>query len=510
MTLSHRQTIIQNKRKQTPWRQFIKEIASWKVLSFYKHGTIVTKFPRTPRVSNVLTPSDFEKYRSGLTDLWIEWDTTKWFFEQFQKLRLQTNLPSVIHFGVVESCDYADVVLGSRNCYLSFWPINDCENIVYSDQVKDWSKDVFNSVMVRDASEEIYMSRAVLWSSRIFYSNYIQSCNTIRFSANLIGCHECVMCNSLQNMSYCIKNVAYDKETYFAMKEKILDQRDSYDTYYTAVAAIEGWYEWVWDGHLYLQDVESSKFTYQINHGRNHFLVWWSLPMEHIYDNVSTWSGVCDHMYGIVGAWWWVSHLYTSCHINSSSYIFYCYFLEGCSYCLWCIGLKNKSYCILNKQYTKEAWHQKVDEIFGAMEEEWILGEFFPASLNPFNFNDTAASLIEDFSKEEISEDWYLRRDDEVKVDVPESMHTVQSTDLDKYEWWMVDGEFVSVASNHSSISSEWQSTWTISPEILKKVIQDEEWNMYRIIPMEYKFLKKHWLPLPKKHWLARLKQHFA
>jgi hypothetical protein len=32
---------------------------------------------------------------------------------------------------------------------------------------------------------------------------------------------------------------------------------------------------------------------------------------------------------------------------------------------------------------------------------------------------------------------------------------------------------------------------------------------VYRIIPMEYQFLKKHGLPLPRQHWLDRLKQNF-
>ena len=36
--------------------------------------------------------------------------------------------------------------------------------------------------------------------------------------------------------------------------------------------------------------------------------------------------------------------------------------------------------------------------------------------------------------------------------------------------------------------------------------VRDKEGNYYRIIPMEYQFLKKYQLPLPRKHWLARLK----
>lgn len=48
-----------------------------------------------------------------------------------------------------------------------------------------------------------------------------------------------------------------------------------------------------------------------------------------------------------------------------------------------------------------------------------------------------------------------------------------------------------------------------IDPSILDKIIIDEEGNYYRIVKMEYDFLVKYGLPLPRKHRLARLKQHF-
>ena len=83
---------------------------------------------------------------------------------------------------------------------------------------------------------------------------------------------------------------------------------------------------------------------------------------------------------------------------------FYSYFLNDCSFCFGCIGLKNKSYCILNKQYTKEERYEKVDEIFSQMDADGTLGEFFPATMNPFYFNDTAAYLIDPtFTKEEVT-----------------------------------------------------------------------------------------------------------
>ena len=50
---------------------------------------------------------------------------------------------------------------------------------------------------------------------------------------------------------------------------------------------------------------------------------------------------------------------------------------------------------------------------------------------------------------------------------------------------------------------------WFIDPEILKVIIQDEQGNVYRIVKMEYDFLMKHGLPLPRKHRLERMKENF-
>ena len=69
------------------------------------------------------------------------------------------------------------------------------------------------------------------------------------------------------------------------------------------------------------------------------------------------------------------------------------------------------------------------------MEAEATLGEFFPASMNPFYFNDTLAYLIDDsFTKEELAADGYLWRDEAIRADIPEGMKIVKNTELDQYQ----------------------------------------------------------------------------
>jgi hypothetical protein len=115
--------------------------------------------------------------------------------------------------------------------------------------------------------------------------------------------------------------------------------------------------------------------------------------------------------------------------------MYYSILCEACSFCLGCVGLKNKSYCILNKQYSKEERYEKVDEIFMQMEKDGTLGEFFPTTMNPFYFNDTAAYLIDPtFTKEEVTAKGYLWRDEPIKVDIPADAIVVKTSELDRFE----------------------------------------------------------------------------
>ena len=125
-----------------------------------------------------------------------------------------------------------------------------------------------------------------------------------------------------------------------------------------------------------------------VHNSRNIVLFeWWDSWSYDIYDGIDVWLDSHD-FYATCQAWTNANHLYCCIFVGMSSNCYYCMNLDTCSFCLGCIGLKNKSYCILNKQYTKEERYEKVDEIFSQMERDGSLGEFFPATMNPFYFNE--------------------------------------------------------------------------------------------------------------------------
>jgi len=489
--LQHRQIKIQNKRKKTEWKQFVKEICSRKPSNFYQFDGMISRFPNTSR-AKVVSKEEFYAWRDNLLKYGIEYDSWRSFFAQFWTLFKSIPLPSVISVLDSENSDYCDVSGWSKNAYLSFTVFNNCENVCYSLDVKDACHDVYNSLVIWDGNGWIYQSSAIFSSQCIFYSSYIANSFNIWFSTNLISCQECLFCDGLENQSYCINNQSYPKDMYYKKRQEILAEKDKFpQRFIEKESSAINYLTENCSGNMITKssNIENGYYVYRHRNWRNLFSVWSANWNSNFYDVIDAGSPLGDNYYAVQWAGWG-EHIYCSVTINWSAYCFYSCYLDNCSYCFWCIGLINKNFCIFNKQYTKDEWYKKVDLIFTNMENEGMLGDFFPGELNPFYHNDTAAALIEDFTKEEIEGVWYLRRDEEIAVDIPERMEVVEVKDLGEYEE-MKDG------------------TWTIDPSILKKVIRDEEWNVYRVIKMEYDFLVKHGLPLPRKHWLERIRGHF-
>lgn len=483
---------IQENRKNTHFRDFLLEVASWYTINLHRNQWLLTRYPPNGRTLHIILENVYAALGNQISDLSYEVDRS--FFEQFRDLRLEHNHPHQLTFKQNENADFSDVVFGAKNVYLSFTLWNHSENIAYSTVVYTHCTNVYNSVKVTNNSQNIYYCKSITQSFNIYYSRYINNSTDIWFSSNLTGCRDCIMCDNLVNQQYCIKNISYDKEIYEQKRNEILSHKSSFDEYFTVVSNTAINYdaenchgEWV----SFSSNIDNGYYVTRATNGRNMMFVEGINHANNYYDVFE--AGVnSDDFYAVSNAGTWASHLYCSRQVESSTHLFYCYYMENCSYCLGCIGLKNVSYYILNKQYTKDEWHKLVDQIFTNMEKDWILWSVWPWWINPFYFNDTAAYLIDpSFTKEEVTKLWYLWRDEPVKVDIPEWVDVMKVIELHQFESFDSDGNRC------------------IDPSILTKIIVDQQGNYYRIIKMEYDFLVKYWLPLPRKHWLERMKENF-
>ena len=506
--LAYRQSKIQEKRKQTPWRDFVMEICSRSTLSYYRTKEGISRYPNSHRVGKLISYKDF--FDRNVLQWLPSWD----FLQDFISLMEIESLPIMLHYDQNENSDFSDQVQSSKNCYLSTAVIKDCENVLYSLSVKEWSKNIYSSTMVRDQSENIYESMGIINSSNIFFSKWIFNSSFVYTSYNLINCHYCIRCHDLENKKYYVDNNEVSKEV-FQNELKMIQQQNTTLPMNNDLFSMNFQCNWLQRWIL----------NYKIANGNNLVMVWSHEWNKNMYDIFTAWSPYGSDFYAVMGVWG-SDNIYCTMNTTWSSHIFYSVFMVSCSFCLWCIGLKNKSYCILNKQYSKEERYEKVDEIFWQMEKEWTLGEFFPWSMCPFYFNDTAAYLIDNsFTKEEVTAKWYLWRDEPIKVDIPEWAKVVKTSELGQYEWRKVGEEGVIARRRHDDVAIHWTTkndewdpstsvgmtqSWYIDPEILNVIIQDEAWNVYRIVKMEYDFILKHWLPLPRKHRLDRMKENFT
>ena len=481
--------IMKQKNKEKSFRDFLKEVCSSYSLNFYKRDWFITQFPDTDRIKSIISHEKFDENSDILCNYWLDYDFSNNFFVNFKKLFKTIDMFN-LNNPFCENCNFASAYW-SKDCYLTFIVINWCSNIWYSFQVKDNCRNVFNSVFVLDNSENIYFCNSIFQSYKIFYSKNIFSSNNIWFSSNLIWCQECILCDNIENKSYCIQNVEYSKEEYFLKKEILLKDKELYVKRFEAVKNSKVKNIWsnnsIWKYITKSENVEDSFYTYNLNNWKNVFFGGTKNWNENIYSSYLVGSPFWNNFYWSLWVGWW-DNIFCSQLIMWAN-IYYCFKCESCSFCLWCVWLKNKSYCIFNKQYEKNRWYELADKIFAQMNDNGILWDSLPWYFNPFYFNDTLAGLIGDFTKEEVEKEWYLWNQEEIKVDIPENVDIIKIEELKEYEWY----------------DDDWK--WNINSEIMKKAIKDEKGNYYRIINTEYDFLIKNWLPIPREHWLERIKE---
>lgn len=206
---------MQERRKQTPWREFVKEIASRQSLLFYKIHGILSQYPDTPRIGGVM---EYSQYEPQTPELHIQGN----FFDKLKEMFKKYHFPATTHYDNSENCTFSNIVVGSKNVYLSNTVTFGSENVVYCYNVKDGGKNILNSHNIYGGSQNIYQSNNILRSHNIFYAKHIIDSNNIRNSCNLISCEECINCNDLEHKKYHIDNRPYSKEEYLIQKQEIL------------------------------------------------------------------------------------------------------------------------------------------------------------------------------------------------------------------------------------------------------------------------------------------------
>ncbi len=113
--ITYYEKLIQEKRKKTPFREFIKELWSWEILNLYRRNGKICRYPESDRIKNL----DDKEYKNA-SSYHREYDEWKSFFINFQSLVDTFPFEHIFHFDNNENSEFADAVFGAKNTYLSF------------------------------------------------------------------------------------------------------------------------------------------------------------------------------------------------------------------------------------------------------------------------------------------------------------------------------------------------------------------------------------------------------
>jgi len=451
-------------------------------------------------------------------DFSFDFDKNKSLKEQFEKLRLdipRLNLVTVDN----ENSDYTTGTWYCKNCYL----INSSEN---SEDCYYWKlmqncKNCVDCSYVYD-SQNLYECLNVKWSYKCSYLHNSSSCDNCHFCDDLIWCRNCMFSSNLRNASYVFKNKQLTKEEY---EEKIKEYKNSRKNIKKAIkifeeeviknkitkyASIVNSVNSFWD---VLIDNKNCFECYDVNNSEDcrYLNVW--VETKDLMD--------CNNMYlkpersyEVLGTIW-TNNVHFSTYIFTSSNVLYSQDCFDCKNIFWCVWLRNKEYCIFNKQYTKEEYEKKVEEIIEKMIETWEWGEYFHTTNAAFPYNDSLAfeyfpiEKVVEIKDNQVINQKIINKNWNWIVYVLEPEKEISKAKLDlgweekvdilwktkEKEIWIPENiNFIEASDLKEIIQEE-------TEEIFKKAIKCPiSGRPFRITPAEFNFYQKNNIPIPENH----------
>lgn len=400
-----------------------------------------------------------------------DFDFTKPFFEQFENL--MSEVPRInLQNRNNENSDYCNDTNDMKNSYLCF-NSEFASNFYYCTTAGYGSDcvDLFWSLQV----ELCYECSKCMGAYHCFWCFNCSGVSDCYFCRDLIGCKNCFGCIGLRQKEYCLFNKQLSREEF----EKFMRNfAFTYENVEKAKADFAKLCLTVPRRALEMSSCENSKGDYLMNCKNcvDCFDFVQSENCRYFWDGMANNSYDCFNsgldsafLYECVGVYR-SNNLKFSDKTSASNDMQYCDYCFTCHDCFGCVGLRHKQYCVLNKQYSKEEYGKLVTKIVEYMKKTGEYGEFFPIKLSPFGYNDTLAN-------------WYfpLSREEALKKG---------------YKW----NDYVSPQPEMSSFVAKDlpQKIEQVGDSMCTEIIEcEKDGKLFKIIPQELEFYRKHKLPLP-------------
>lgn len=353
----------------------------------------------------IVSPEHWRSDQVNSLDIGRDFDFSRAFFPQFQELMHDTPLPSAAVVNS-ENCDYNSYCAMSKSCYL-------CQSVIESENVYY----TFGATRVRDCLD----CHNVDDSELCFEVLYGTNCYNVRFSKNVVHCRDsafllncrscsnCLFCTNLRSASYCVRNQQVTKAEY----ERELDRLNALgrDELFTALAEFYALAETqiapsVWGA---MNENASGNYLFQCRNIINGFdlnecediVNGYRLRQAKDCCNLSyLYQG--ENLYETMSGSRFSHSAFSFAAFDGCSFLQYSAFCTASSNLFGCVGLQRASNCVFNRQYTERDFKTLREKIIAHMRETGEWGEFFPAALSPFGYNQSAAQDIAPLTKEEV------------------------------------------------------------------------------------------------------------
>lgn len=328
------------------------------------------------------------------------------FFSQLKELQLKVPREALVNLNSA-NCDYCNHIRDSKSCYM-------CS------LVSDQSEECFHCywiVTVKD-SADCYYGRDdqrcyfCVVTEKSYGCSYLlecENCLDCHYGFDLKGCKNCFLSTNLRNQQYVFANKQLTAQDY---EKKI--QEINRGSWSAAKELRTKWQETISRAiHKYSYQTKCENSTGDnLQNCVNAELCYNCFESENIYNAPSTLCAKNIFNGFAVGTQpvEWGSNIAVikggtqviSCYNTAfSSDIYFCENMVSCLDCIGCIGLHKKQYYILNKQYSPEEYKKIKSELLAHWRKTGALGEFFPAELSTFKYNETAAQDFYPLVKEE-------------------------------------------------------------------------------------------------------------
>jgi hypothetical protein len=431
--------------------------------TLYKRKPDFSDLSQERGIISVFSPDSDQRVYGHKTWWGDSWDALSYgqdidfnrpFFEQLKTL--WKNVPDVALMNINSvNSDYCSITEGNKNCYLVIGGDFN-ENVMYSSFTFN-TRDSIDLHWV-SKSDLSYESVDCISCSRLMYSRQCDACLDSSFLFDCKNCSNCFGCINLRNASNCFFNEQLDKKSYgermknidltsFSKIQEVKKQFEEFILKYPhKFARIIRSINSTGDN---LEGTKNCRRCFDVFGGAKDCANIWLAYSEvlNCYD--------CDHFGKNSQDSYQATTIYPGNRISFSRFIVeshdisYSYNCHNCSNLFGCVGLRNKNYCILNKQYTKESFEKPRTKLIKQMDEvpykdkmgrTYKYGDFFPADLSPFGYNETVAQELFPLTKKEAEAKGYLWREKISQEyvsnldanDLPDSLNKIDETIIQK------------------------------------------------------------------------------